>query len=585
MRLQRMVGTVNLFDDKGEEKSLLENMQLHSGNTLQTDKNLVKGTIPVYTGTVPTKPSDSSYNYEWSGWIDQRNNTYGKNDTLPGVKGTTIYTATFIATPNTVSVTGVSLNQVSINMLPSSDPVELTATIQPDNATNKNVTWNISNSDVAELTIDHDDPLKVTVTAKTAGSAEITVTTEDGGYTKICPVIVRGSHYITPNATGGKILTESVAFEGETVTLTLTPDNAGKVPDTLEIKTVSGQTISYDNDSVLDIFTFTMPDSDVTITASFKDTAGGDINIKKGSDLKRCMAALAGDNQIKHFQCGGPDQSGYNSAYDSGKRVINISQSSDTSPVYMWFDNNTIFWYSISSGTLYLDEPGQMFEGFVNIKDISLQRLDMRLATDLSAMFKGCENLTDLTGFNVYPIDPAKTDSMFQGCKAVTILDLRTINFHNTSFASASCMFKGCTKLKRIIVAEGADNGTGIGSAEEMFASCSSLVGRYGTSFDVEQIDNNTYAKIDDGSGNKGYFSYTKYHIIYDAAIPGDLFSSYKPEWAEPGDEIVLTVSPGYIVSGMSVSKSDGSTIGDFDNNKYTFTMPADNVTVTATVD
>ncbi len=42
MRLQRMVGTVSLFNEKGEEQSLLEQMRLHSGSSLTTgDQSLV----------------------------------------------------------------------------------------------------------------------------------------------------------------------------------------------------------------------------------------------------------------------------------------------------------------------------------------------------------------------------------------------------------------------------------------------------------------------------------------------------------------------------------------------------------------
>lgn len=61
---------------------------------------------------------------------------------------------------------------------------QLTAVVYPTDAANKNVTWTSSNNDIA--TVD-DTGL---VTAKTVGTATITATTEDGGYTDTCVVKV-----------------------------------------------------------------------------------------------------------------------------------------------------------------------------------------------------------------------------------------------------------------------------------------------------------------------------------------------------------------------------------------------------------
>lgn len=61
---------------------------------------------------------------------------------------------------------------------------QLTATVYPTDAANKNVTWTSGNDAVATV-----DAAGI-VTAKTVGTATITATTEDGGYTDTCVVTV-----------------------------------------------------------------------------------------------------------------------------------------------------------------------------------------------------------------------------------------------------------------------------------------------------------------------------------------------------------------------------------------------------------
>lgn len=86
--------------------------------------------------------------------------------------------------PEVVAVTGVKLDQTTLT-LDAGDSAQLTATVSPGNATNKSVTWSASNSNVSVS--------GGKVTAKTAGSAVVTVTTADGGYTAQCNVTVNES--------------------------------------------------------------------------------------------------------------------------------------------------------------------------------------------------------------------------------------------------------------------------------------------------------------------------------------------------------------------------------------------------------
>lgn len=95
----------------------------------------------------------------------------------------------------TVHVTGVTLNKNSMS-LNSGSSETLVATVSPSNADDKSVTWSSNNTSVATVNSSG------LVSGVTSGSATITVTTTDGGYTAQCSVSV--SVPTPPTPTGGK---------------------------------------------------------------------------------------------------------------------------------------------------------------------------------------------------------------------------------------------------------------------------------------------------------------------------------------------------------------------------------------------
>lgn len=126
-----------------------------------------------------------------------------------------------------VPVTDVTLDKQTLELY-TGDSQPLTATVQPANATNKNVTWSSDNETVA--TVDANG----NVTAVAAGTATITVTTEDGSHTATCKVTVKDPVYSM--ATDTAVLSFDSKTEGyadapaaKTVTIT----NTGNQPLTL----------------------------------------------------------------------------------------------------------------------------------------------------------------------------------------------------------------------------------------------------------------------------------------------------------------------------------------------------------------
>ena len=182
-------------------------------------------------------------------------------------------TCTVTVTAATVPVTGVTMNKTSTSLYVG-DTETLTATVQPGNASNQNVTWSTSDASVA--TVENG-----VVRATGRGTATITVTTVDGGFTADCTVTV--SRYSTgggpttyaitaPDAENGTVrVSPSRASRGTTVTITVTPDEGYE----LESLTVLD---SRDNEIPLTDkgdgkYTFTMPSGRVTVEASFAEIA------------------------------------------------------------------------------------------------------------------------------------------------------------------------------------------------------------------------------------------------------------------------------------------------------------------------
>ena len=83
-----------------------------------------------------------------------------------------------------VPVTGVSLNISSVEILEEARET-LIATVEPANATNQSVTWKTSDETIASVTQNGK------VTGNNVGTALITVTTKDGGYTASCSVTIK----------------------------------------------------------------------------------------------------------------------------------------------------------------------------------------------------------------------------------------------------------------------------------------------------------------------------------------------------------------------------------------------------------
>ena len=173
-----------------------------------------------------------------------------------------------------VNVESIALNENTLTLYTNCDPktAALTATVSPDNATDKTVTWTSADEKVA--TVENG-----VVTA--VGNGTTTITAQAGDKTAVCTVTVstrssssggssKPSYSVTtPGKTENGTVTVSPrsAEKGDTVTITVKPDSGYQL-DELTVTDKNGKELKL-TDKGNGKYTFTMPASKVEIKATF----------------------------------------------------------------------------------------------------------------------------------------------------------------------------------------------------------------------------------------------------------------------------------------------------------------------------
>ena len=206
-----------------------------------------------------------------------------------------LYTLTGGSVPSDVKVTEITVNPSSAS-LNVGGTTNLTATVLPNNATNKEITWSSSNNSVATVTASG------AVTAQGNGTCTITATAKDGsGVTGTCSITVSPSIVLTGITLDNVKTTYQVgeSFEKPTV---IAQYSSGPDKDVTSSATFNGFssssagtctiTVSYTENSVTKSTTY-----QVTIKSSGGDEPVGDnyqITFKENdSDKTAAMNSLA----------------------------------------------------------------------------------------------------------------------------------------------------------------------------------------------------------------------------------------------------------------------------------------------------
>ena len=132
---------------------------------------------------------------------------------------------------------------------------------------------------------------------------------------------------------------------------------------------------------------------------------------------------------------------------------------------------------------------------------IDLSSFDTSNVTDMSNMFAYSQATTlDLSSFDTRNV--RSMSAMFNGSNA-KLLDLSS--FDTSKVTDMSNMFADSVNLKTIYSSNKFNTDT-VTDSTSMFSGCASLVGGAGTKYNSSYVDK-TYARIDGGTTNPGYFT------------------------------------------------------------------------------
>ena len=182
--------------------------------------------------------------------------------------------------------------------------------------------------------------------------------------------------------------------------------------------------------------------------------------------------------------------------------LSNFDTSNVTRMINMFYNSQATTLDLSNFNTSNVKNMSSMFwNSKATILDVS--NFDTSNVTDMSSMFGNSEATTlDLSNFDTSNV--TNMNSMFLNSQAAT-LDLS--NFDTSNVKNMSSMFwnSKATNLKTIYGSSKFVT-TAVTSSTNMFYGCTKLIGGAGTKYDSTKTDK-TYARIDGGTSNPGYFT------------------------------------------------------------------------------
>ena len=267
--------------------------------------------------------------------------------------------------------------------------------------------------------------------------------------------------------------------------------------------------------NLIKITTATIPDGSTTYYAHW---ATSFTTLDTGRNVNTKMKTLAGNTFTTDTPWDESDTRIFgftksNNAPASGTTTQIISVDGQT-PVYAWFDNNTIYYYTEAEYIFLNADSSYLFNKMSYINNIDLTDFNSSNLTNASSMFNSCINLASLDISSLNTSNVTNMSSMFSNCYSFTTLDLKHFDtskvqnmssmfasglslqnvdmstWNTSSLTDISGMFDGCNSIQMIDLSN--FNTSNINSVNNTFKGCSNLVVLKLNNWDFRQMNTNS---------------------------------------------------------------------------------------------
>lgn len=496
---------------------------------------------------------------------------------MPDKAVTVAVTATFGK-----AVTGVTLDK-SVKSLNPDDEFELTSTVLPADATNKNITWTCTPEGAVTITPSATNSLKATIKAGT-NPGQVTVrAVSQSDSTKYAECRVTILDTTNPTIDKAK-LQNKLTDNGSSITATsfqraATIENSkrtsgneiqesGAATDAKIYAWRSGTDVYWycDKEYVyLPAESYSLFYHSSTCPLTTIDLSG--LNTSKVTNMYRMFSGCKNVSSL--------DVSGFDTS-----SVNNMSYMFDNCQILGAIDVSNF-------DTSNVTNMNYMFNECKALNSLDLSKFNTLKVNRMSAMFRGCHSLTslDVSSFDTHLV--TTMEMMFYQCQSATEITLgsfdtsRVTNFENT--------FANCYQLRTIYSGNSWDTSacTNWQYKRSTFGNCNNLVGGNGIQWSAaNQGDSADCAFIPSANGQRGYFTAQNTHVVTIAGgIENGTVSILSSGTAyAKGATVPVKASPasGYELLDLSVTAASGNIVTtlSYSGNNYYFTMPDEDVTV-----
>ena len=152
-----------------------------------------------------------------------------------------------------------------------------------------------------------------------------------------------------------------------------------------------------------------------------------------------------------------------------------VSTEDSEVPVYMWFEDGTIKWWSAANSVVANSNLNYLCYYMTNLIDISgLSDLDTKDVTSMQSTFSACNNLTDLTALKRWDTrNLTDVSCIFSHCTSLSDL-IPLASWNTNNITNMGDMFRECINLLNLNPLTNW-NTSNVTSMNNMFFQCASL--------------------------------------------------------------------------------------------------------------